>query len=260
MTSEENSMYSRVNVLGVMINPVDLEDAINTIKNWIQNQEANYICVTSAHGVLECQDDAQLKSIFNQSGLTTPDGMSIVWILRILGNKNVDRVYGPDLMKAVCNESLYQGWKHYLYGGEPGVVEVLSERLNQTYPGLRIVGSFTPPFRDLTHDEERLLLQQIQVSQPDIIWVGLSTPKQERWMANYVNKLPGKVFIGVGAAFDFLSGKKRQAPRWIQRSGIEWLFRLITEPRRLWKRYLQYPRFVMLVTMQLLRLKRHDNG
>lgn len=253
-------MKSRVNVLGVMVNAIDMSDAVNTINRWIQNQESNYICVTSAHGILECHKDPRLKSILNSSGLTTPDGMSIVWILQIQGNRHVKRVYGPDLMKTICEESLISGWTHFLFGGGPGVAELLSDKLQQLFPGLKVVGMCTPPFREITMEEDQNIIREIIDAKPNIVWVGLSTPKQERWMASHINKIPGTVMIGVGAAFDFISGTKKQAPRWIQRSGTEWLFRLITEPHRLWRRYLQYPRFVVLVIMQLLGIKRYDSG
>jgi len=253
-------MESRVNVLGVMVNAIDMSDAKNTINRWIKNRQSNYICVTSAHGILECQQDPRLKSILNSSGLTTPDGMSIVWILQIQGNQHVKRVYGPDLMKTICEESLVSGWSHFLYGGKPGVAELLSVKLQQLFPGLKIVGNYTPPFRELTPEEDQNILRTILEAKPNIIWVGLSTPKQERWMADHIGKFPETVMIGVGAAFDFISGNKKQAPHWIQRSGTEWLFRLITEPYRLWRRYIQYPRFVLMVILQLLGVKRYDSG
>lgn len=252
-------MKSRVNVLGVMVNAINMDDAITTIDGWIQNRQSNYICVTSAHGILESQDDPVLKSILNFSGLTTPDGMSIVWILQLQGYRQVTRVYGPDLMKAVCEQSLIRGWSHFFYGGEPGVAELLAGRLQQQFPGINIVGLYTPPFRELTSEEDNNILREIHSVKPNIIWVGLSTPKQERWMASHVDDMPGITLIGVGAAFDFLSGSKKQAPLWIQRSGTEWLFRLITEPRRLWRRYIRYPRFVLLVLFQLLGIKRYDS-
>ena len=252
-------MESRVNILGVMISAINMAEAVEVIKQWIWNRDSRYVCVTSAHGIIECQQDSRLKSIFNQSGLCTPDGMSIVWILRLLGNHQVERVYGPDLLEAVCQESQYCGWTHFLYGGAPGVAELLSNRLRYLFPELKIVGMYTPPFRELTQEEDQEVIQRILAVKPNIIWVGLSTPKQERWMAGHISKHPETVMIGVGAAFDFISRTKRQAPRWIQRSGTEWLFRLITEPHRLWRRYFQYPRFVLMVIMQLIGIKRYDS-
>ncbi len=248
-------MKSRVNVLGVMVNAINMGDAISTIDEWIQNRQSNYVCVTSAHGILESQDDPVFKSILNFSGLTTPDGMSIVWILQLQGYHQVTRVYGPDLMKAVCEQSLIRGWSHFFYGGAPGVAELLAGRLQLQFPGINIVGWYTPPFRELTSEEDNNILREIHSVKPNIIWVGLSTPKQERWMASHVDNIPGTTLIGVGAAFDFISGTKKQAPIWIQRSGTEWLFRLITEPRRLWRRYIGYPRFVLLVLLQLFGIK-----
>jgi N-acetylglucosaminyldiphosphoundecaprenol N-acetyl-beta-D-mannosaminyltransferase len=162
-------------------------------------------------------------------------------------------------MKAVCEQSLIRGWSHFFYGGAPGVAELLAGRLQQQFPGINIVGWYTPPFRELTSEEDKNILREIYSVKPNIIWVGLSTPKQERWMASHVDNIPGTTLIGVGAAFDFLSGTKKQAPLWIQRSGTEWLFRLITEPRRLWRRYIGYPRFVLLVLLQLFGIKRYDS-
>jgi N-acetylglucosaminyldiphosphoundecaprenol N-acetyl-beta-D-mannosaminyltransferase len=190
--------------------------------------------------------------------MTTPDGMSLVCLLRLQGFPDVDRVYGPDLMQAVCERASEAGWRIYLYGGAPGVTEQLSEKLKTQHPGLRIVGVYSPPFRDLTPEEDREIVTQINKTNPDIVWVGISSPKQDIWMSRHVESLNAPVLIGVGAAFDFLSGRKRQAPRWIQRSGFEWLFRLVSEPKRLWRRYADYPLFVLLVILQLLGIKRFN--
>jgi N-acetylglucosaminyldiphosphoundecaprenol N-acetyl-beta-D-mannosaminyltransferase len=231
-------------------------DAISTIEGWIVHHEQNYVCVTPAHGVMECLSDPHLKKIFNQSGLTTPDGMAIVWLLKMKGFPFVERVYGPDLMTSICNYSVARGWRHFFYGGGPQVVETLVERLLSHYPGLQITGAYTPPFRTLTSAEDQAITNQINKQQPDIVWVGISTPKQERWMVEHIGRLEAPVLIGVGAAFDFISGVKKQAPHWMQRSGLEWLFRLASEPRRLWRRYARYPLFVLLVVAQNLGLRR----
>ena len=166
--------------------------------------------------------------------------MPLVWLSRARGFGYVNRVYGPDLMLALCERSLSKGYRHFLYGGAPGVPEKLAENLKRRFPGLDVVGTYSPPFRPLTHEEDERVVRMINEAGPDIVWVGLSTPKQERWMAGHIGRLEAPVLIGVGAAFDFHSGVKRQAPRWMQRSGLEWLFRLLTEPRRLWRRYLIY--------------------
>lgn len=251
----------RVNILGVGISAINMGQALEIIDDWIATREPHYICVTPAHGVMDCHAEPELRQIFNSSGLTTPDGMSIVWLLRLHGKKHVSRVYGPDLMQAVCERSSSRGYRHFLYGGAEGVAEALRDRLSAACPGLRIVGTHCPPFRELTPEEDQDVVRRIDASGADVVWVGISTPKQERWMARNVGRLNAPVLIGVGAAFDFLSGRKRQAPRWMQRSGLEWLFRLMTEPRRLWRRYARYPVFALLVLGQALGLSRYPlNG
>jgi N-acetylglucosaminyldiphosphoundecaprenol N-acetyl-beta-D-mannosaminyltransferase len=245
----------RVDVLGVGISAINLTEALETIEGWLQRKDPNYVCVTPAHGVMESRRNPKLRKILNESGMTTPDGMSIVWLLKMYGHSKVTRVYGPDLMLAVCRYSAQQGFRQFLYGGEDGVAEELARKLQTRFPGLSIAGTYTPPFRSLTPEEDKEIIERINRSEADIVWIGISTPKQELWMADHIGKLDAPVIIGVGAAFDFLSGKKLQAPTWMQRNGMEWLFRFLTEPRRLWKRYIQYPKFVLLVIAQLIRSK-----
>ncbi len=243
----------KVNILGIGVSPINMQDALQAIAHWVQNGEQQYICVTSVNGIMESQKNHALCAIHDNAGLVTPDGMPLVWLSRWHGYKDVSRVYGPDLMLAVCQESLMQGYRHFLYGGAEGIPELLAEQLQARFAGLDIVGMYSPPFRPLTAVEDAAIIAQIKQSGADIVWVGLSTPKQEKWMAEHVGKLDTAVLIGVGAAFDFHAGVKKQAPRWLQRSGMEWLFRLLTEPRRLWRRYLIYnPQFVALVLLQLL--------
>lgn len=245
----------RVDVLGVGISAINLTEALETIEGWLQRKDPNYVCVTPAHGVMESRRNPKLRKILNESGMTTPDGMSIVWLLKMYGHSKVTRVYGPDLMLAVCRYSAQQGFRQFLYGGEDGVAEELARKLQTRFPGLSIAGTYTPPFRSLTPEEDKEIIERINRSEADIVWIGISTPKQELWMADHIGKLDAPVIIGVGAAFDFLSGKKLQAPTWMQRNGMEWLFRFLTEPRRLWRRYIQYPKFVLLVIAQLIRSK-----
>jgi N-acetylglucosaminyldiphosphoundecaprenol N-acetyl-beta-D-mannosaminyltransferase len=245
-------------ILSVGVNPVNMQSAVKTIGGWISNRDQHYVCVTPAHSIMDAYYNPSLKQIFNHSGLTTPDGMAIVWLLRMRGFSQVERVYGPDLMRAVCQRSLEAGWRHYFYGGQPGVAEQLSDKLITQFPGLIISGVFSPPFRDLTLAEDQEIVSMVNDASPDIVWVGIGSPKQEIWMSSHLGLVKAPVFIGVGAAFDFLSGMKRQAPHWIQRSGFEWLFRLVTEPKRLWRRYARYPLFLLLVSMQLLGII-HDN-
>lgn len=251
-------MVPRVNILGVGISAINMAMALQTIEGWIAQRQSHYICVTGVHGVMESQRDVELRWIHNTAGLVTPDGMPLVWLSRLLGFRHVRRVYGPDLMLAVCERSTLQGYRHFLYGGAPGVADQLACCLQARFPGLTIAGTYCPPFRPLTPQEDVVVVEQINVAQPDIVWVGLSTPKQEQWMATHVQHLHAPVLIGVGAAYDFLSGVKRQAPCWMQHSGLEWLFRLLQEPRRLWRRYLSNnPRFLWRVLLMTVGQQRY---
>lgn len=244
-------------MLGVGISAINLSQATNIVLDALKTGTKGYICITGVHGVMEAQEDAQFRRILNESFLCTPDGMPMVWMGLLQGFTHMSRVYGPDLMLEVCEASVPRGIKHFFYGGAPGVAEKLKDRLTQRFPGLQVVGTYTPPFRPLNAEEEEALRMQVKTSRPDILWVGLSTPKQEKFMAEYLPKLDVTVMVGVGAAFDFHSGRVRQAPRWMQRCGLEWLFRVAQEPRRLWKRYLKNnPRFVYQIAGQVTRLKR----
>jgi N-acetylglucosaminyldiphosphoundecaprenol N-acetyl-beta-D-mannosaminyltransferase len=208
---------------------------------------------------MECYDHPELRLIYNASGLSTPDGMAIVWWLRWRGHRKVSRVYGPDLMLAACGRYIEKGYKHYFYGGASGVAERLAGRLQGKFPRLQIAGLYLPPFRPLSPEEDRAVCEAITRSGADIVWVGIGSPRQEQWMSDHAGRVGAPVLIGVGAAFDFLSGNKQQAPIWVQRSGLEWVFRLLSEPGRLWRRYLLgYPRFVALVFLQQLGLVHFD--
>ena len=251
----------RANILGIGVSSVDIPTAVSTIEQWILRCERHYVCITSVHGIIESQYDDNLRRIHNNAGMVTPDGMPLVWVSRMMGLHGTDRVYGPDLMLAVCERAGQRGFSHFFYGGGPGVPERLVERLSQRYPALKVVGCYSPPFRPPTPDEDQKIVEQINSSGADIVWVGLSTPKQEHWMAAHVDKLNAVVMIGVGAAFDFNAGLKKQAPRWMRKAGLEWTFRLATEPRRLWSRYLRCnPIFLALIGMQLLHLRRYNLG
>ncbi|HZI31587.1 MAG TPA: WecB/TagA/CpsF family glycosyltransferase [Candidatus Binatia bacterium] len=239
-------MTNRVNVLGVGISVLNLRTALDAIAEAVRERRKGYICVTGVHGVMEAQDDAEFKRILNGAFLCTPDGMPMVWAGRLNGHRDMRRVYGPDLMLDVCAWSEGSGCKHFFYGGADGVAELLARKLREKFPKLEVVGTYTPPFRRLNADEEIRLQEQIRAARPDILWVGLSTPKQEKFMAEYLPKLEVTLMAGVGAAFDFHAGRMQQAPRWMQRCGLEWFFRLCSEPRRLWKRYLRNnPRFIL---------------
>lgn len=246
-------MIPRANILGVGVSAIDMEMALQAMDEWIRRQEPHYVCVSGVHGVMESQRDEDLRRIHNAAGLVTPDGMPLVWISRLMGFGHVDRVYGPDLLLAMCARSVEGGYRHFFYGGGPGVAGKLTARLQERFPHIAIAGSFSPPFRSLTSEEDNDVISRINAVRPDIVWVGISTPKQERWMASHVGRLTAPVLVGVGAAFDFHAGLKKQAPQWVQRSGLEWFFRLLMEPRRLWRRYLiNNPQFVWLVLLQAL--------
>ena len=246
-------MPARYNVLGVGVSALTFAQARDLIVGVHGTLRRGYVCVTSVHGIIESQDDPAMKAIHNAAWLVTPDGKPLVW----LGPRGVERVYGPDLMLAVCDAGRAVSLTHYFYGGAPGVTETLQARLTARCPGLAVVGQFTPPVRSLTAGELSALRADVAQARPDVVWIGLSTPKQERFVAAHWRELDAGVLIGVGAAFDFHSGRLRQAPRWMQRSGLEWLFRLCMEPRRLGTRYLHNnPRFVALALLQRLGLRR----
>lgn len=246
---------ARVDVLGVRVSAVNPNSALARIGGWVERGDRQYVCVTGVHGVMESQADPGLLAVHNASGLTVPDGVPLVWCARRAGSAETARVYGPDLMLAVLERAAERGWSSYFYGGAPGVPEQLASTMAARFPGLRVAGSESPPFRPLTAQESLEVVERINGSGADLVWVGLSTPKQERWMAAHRAGLDAAVLLGVGAAFDFHTGRVRQAPSWMQTRGLEWLFRLAVEPRRLWRRYLSNnPRFVVAILRRPPRL------
>jgi N-acetylglucosaminyldiphosphoundecaprenol N-acetyl-beta-D-mannosaminyltransferase len=248
----------RYNVLGVGISALNLAGACAAALAALAERRKGYVCTADARVVNLAVENDELRRQLNAAYLTTPDGMPLVWLGRAHGHRKVGRVYGPDLMLAVCAATAGTGHTHFLYGGSPGVAERLQDRLRARFPRLRIVGTFAPPFRPLAPDEEAALVAQVADLKPDLFWVGLGVPARERFMARTLPKLETTLMLGVGAAFDLLSGRVPQAPRWMQRGGLEWLFRLGTEPRRLGPRYLRHgPLFVLRVAAQLIRLRRY---
>ncbi len=248
----------RVNVLGVGLSAINLDLAMEQVADALERKTKGYVCVTGVHGVIEAQQDEAFRGILNRSFLNTPDGMPMVWMGKLNGFRQMDRVYGPDLMLLICEFARSKGYSHFFYGGGDGVAELLRQRMEAKFPGIKIAGTYTPPFRPLTPAEEDGMIRLLNDKKPDIIWVGLSTPKQEKFMARYRDRLDATLMFGVGAAFDFHAGKVRQAPRWVQRSGLEWLFRLCCEPRRLWRRYLRNnPLFIWGVFRQWTGLKKY---
>lgn len=244
----------RYNVLGVGVSALTFAQARDLVVGTAGQVGLGYVCLCTAYGLDQARRDERYRTLFNASWLTTPDGMPVVW----LGPRGVERVYGPDLMLAVCDAGRARGLRHFFYGGHPGVPERLAERLGARFPGLAVVGTYAPPFRELSAEELQALRRQVEQARPDILWVGTGTPRQEEFMAGPGSTLRTALLIGVGAAFDFHSGRIRQAPRWMQRSGLEWLFRLCMEPGRLSGRYLvTNTRFVLRVAAQKAGLRRY---
>src|ERR1700722_7543076 len=229
---------SRANVLGVGVHAIDLPRAVNIIEDAVHDSVKGYVCVTSVHGVMEAQRDPEFRDILNHALLVTPDGMPTVWVGRMQGHSAMKRVFGPDLMLEVCRRSVDTGIRHFFYGGKPGVALELAESLQHRFPGIAVAGTFTPPFRPLDPSEQRALQRQMEAAEPDRVWGGLSPPKQEKFMAANLRRLPCKIMIGVGAAFDIHTGHVKDAPQWIKGAGLQGPPRLFQEPRRLWKRYL----------------------
>jgi len=250
----------KYNLLGVGMSRINLDSGTEAVFHAVKERRRGYVTVTGVHGVIEAQDDPEFRRILNGSLMTTPDGMPTVWCGRAKGYHEMGRVYGPDLMWRVFGESAARGVRHFFYGGREGVADLLKQKLEDRFPGVQITGTYCPPFRPLNDKELADLQQKVREAQPDILWVGLSTPKQERFMSEYFQKLDVTLMIGVGAAFDFHAGLVAQAPRWVQRSGLEWFYRLCTEPKRLWRRYLTIvPRFIWLLGCAGLRRLFHSN-
>lgn len=248
----EEDHFSSYTTLGVRVHCVQIPDVVRTLEKWIRRRNrCHYVAVTGMHGIVEAQDNPSFLRALNDADLVVPDGMPLVWLARRNGFALERRVYGPELMETFLRQT-GDRYRHFLYGGAPGVAEKLAERMRSEFAN-NVVGTLTPPFRKLSEEEMRSIAATINSNSPDVVWVGLSTPKQEDWMSLMCQDLYAPAVLGVGAAFDFLSGSKSSAPRWIQEHGLEWLFRLLSEPRRLWRRYLLGgTRFVFLVLKEQL--------
>lgn len=246
-------------IIGINVNETSYVEATRQIQSWAQAGESRAVYATSVHGTMEAHDASEFREILNRADLITPDGMPLVWMLRLKGARNQQRIYGPTLMLQVLEMAARERIPVGFYGGEPNTLEILMTRIKTIYPGLQISYAFSPPFRDLHNEETMQLRQEIVSSGVRILFVGLGCPRQEKWIDGQRGHIFA-VMIGVGAAFDFHARVKPQAPAWMQRIGLEWLFRLLTEPRRLWKRYLHHiPRFIILAIADLLGfLKRTD--
>jgi N-acetylglucosaminyldiphosphoundecaprenol N-acetyl-beta-D-mannosaminyltransferase len=245
-------------VLGIRVNAVQIPDVVAQMECWISTGKGcHFIAVTGMHGVTEAQHDPFFKQILNSADLVVPDGMPLVWLGRHHGYPLERRVYGPELMQTFCHATGSK-YRHFLYGGVPGVPALLANLLGSKY-GIKVVGNYSPPFRALSEEEDEEIVALINRARPDVLWIGLSTPKQERWMYEHRPQLRAPVVVGVGAAFDLNSGKSRQAPRWMREHGLEWFFRLLQEPQRLWRRYLIYgSQFAWKTSLEILRIKKYN--
>lgn len=233
-------------MLGLHVSIVTTTTVLERIKEWSKDKIGRFILVRDVPSLMLSVKDDEFKKIHNEAEFVLPDGMPLVWIGRGLDH-TMERVCGPDLMHEICETQRGMGLKHFFYGGKLGVAEKLKKKLQQNVPELQVVGTFCPPFRELSYDEDQKIIQIIIESGADVVWVGVSSPKQDMWMSNH-KALLSQTMIGVGAAFDFLSGEVPRAPRWMQHRGLEWVFRLWSEPRRLWRRYLQLaPKFLLAV-------------
>lgn len=255
-----NQAWSSFKVLGVRVNAVQIPEVITQMEHWIsEHQKRHFIAVTGMHGVTEAQCDETFKQILNAADLVVPDGKPLVWLGCLRGYHLKHRVYGPELMLAFCEQTAQKGYKHFFYGGAPGVPEQVAKVLKNRFPDLEVVKTYSPPFQPLTSQEDVKIVAMINQVCPDLLWIGLSTPKQERWMYEHYSKLQVPVMVGVGAAFDLITGQVKQAPLWMREHGLEWLWRLIQEPRRLWKRYLIYgSKFIYYILVEQLGLKKFN--
>jgi N-acetylglucosaminyldiphosphoundecaprenol N-acetyl-beta-D-mannosaminyltransferase len=242
------------NVLGVPVSMVDYERAIEVMNRLVATRERGYVCVAPVHALVEAQNDHELLSALRGATLVVPDGMPVVWAANLLGESLSDRVYGPELMLRFSDACAQRGHRVWLYGGrDQGSLAQLALSMRRRHPGIEIVGGFSPPFRALSDEEERSVADQINAARPDVLWVGIGVPKQEKWMAHMRDRLEVPVLCGVGAAFDFHSGRVAMAPAWMQQRGLEWAYRIAQEPRRLLPRYLRTnPRFVLALARQYL--------
>jgi N-acetylglucosaminyldiphosphoundecaprenol N-acetyl-beta-D-mannosaminyltransferase len=246
------------NVLGVRVEALTMDQALAKISRILCSGKKGYVCAIGVHGVMEAQRDPELAAAFAEAAITIPDGMPMAWVGRLQGYRSMQRVAGPDLMREVFLRSEFAGYRHFFYGGKEGVAKELAASFKRIAPLARIVGTHTPPYRDLTKEEERVLIATINKLKPDMIWVGIGTPKQDKFMRHYLPMLDTGMIFGVGAAFDFHTGRIKDSAEWIKRAGLQWLHRLAQDPKRLWWRYFRSnPAFLWQIALQLSGLRRY---
>lgn len=247
----------KINIVGVNVSCLPLSDTLDRIGEYISGRGSHYVLASNVHTLMMSRGDPSYRRIHNAADICLPDGKPLVWAARILGGARIERICGRDLMSALCARSLAKGYSHYFLGGQEPVLRTLVSTLQNRYRGLRVAGYYSPPFRPVTAEEDARMIQAINESGADILWVGLGAPKQEKWIGEHAGRVRAPVMFAVGAAFDYLAGNIKPAPPWIQRAGLEWFVRLCSEPRRLWRRYiLNNPKFVFLIACQALRLRK----
>jgi N-acetylglucosaminyldiphosphoundecaprenol N-acetyl-beta-D-mannosaminyltransferase len=247
-------------ILGVRFNLISYEDVLAATRSWRARSERHYVTSTPPHSVLMCRRDDELRAATEGAVFTLPDGVGIILAAKLLGYPDSGRVSGPTLMLRLCDWGRAEGFRHFYYGGAPGVAEALVSRLTTQFPGLTVAGTYCPPFRQLTPEEDAEAVRKINEAKPDIVWVGLGSPKQEKWMAAHAGKINAAALIGVGAAFDFHSGRAKWAPAWVRDMGIEWAYRLVHEPKRMWCRNINSFVFLAGVLRQRLLSGRDQPG
>jgi len=242
----------RIDVIGSPIDVLTWHGAITQIRSWARSCESRMVCICNVHSVVTAQSDSELASAIRSSDMATADGYPVAFMLRCLGYPEQERINGPDLMLRYCSQAAIQGESIYLFGGSNATLEVLRVRLLERCPGLVVAGVHSPPYRKLTVEEDEAIVREINDSGAGVVWIGLGCPKQEKWMMAHHGRI-NAVMVGVGAAFDYHAGTLKRAPLWMQRNGLEWFYRLVTEPRRLWRRYLvTNTRFIRYAARQLL--------
>lgn len=239
-------------VIGVPIDSLNWSQALSSLAGWAAGRESRYVCICNAHSVVTARQDPAFAKVIHEADMATPDGAPVAWLMRKLGVANQERINGPDLMWRYCAQAAQREETIYLYGGMPETLEMLQRTLVEQFPGLKIAGAYSPPYRQLTAEEDSSVVETINASGASTVWVSLGCPKQEKWMADHRGRI-NAVMIGVGAAFDYHAGTIQRAPLWMQQNGLEWLHRLCSEPRRLWKRYLvTNTQFVYYAARQLM--------
>jgi N-acetylglucosaminyldiphosphoundecaprenol N-acetyl-beta-D-mannosaminyltransferase len=242
----------RVNIFGAKISAISLNEAIALIEERIAEKRSGYVCICPVSSIIAVTEDEAFRQIINNSLISTPDGMPIVWYIKAKGFKNATRVCGSDLMREIFKVSEKRGYKHFFYGGTDDILLKIKENISKEFPRLKICGMYAPPFRELSEEENEKVVADINESSPDFVWIGISAPKQEKWAVRNVDKINSAILMPVGAVFNFYSGNVKRAPQWMQRCGFEWFFRLLCEPKRLWKRYLYgNAKFIYLLLKEL---------